>query len=610
MIKPSLPYLNSSSNSPYLKGASSGVVNWHTWCKEAIELAGKENKPIFISMGFVSSYMCTKMDKECFADKEVAAILNEHFICIKLDKEENPLVHQYLLSIAQILIPQEMTWPINLFLTPHLLPFFGVCYMPKETQGKQGGFLQVLTEVLTLYQEDLPSIEEQGHNMVEFYSSEVIPAKNESAASADHIKIGQTLFPSLDPLFAGIRGPHKFPLSYQMLYLINYGLAFEDVRSFFFIKKTLEAMRTSPLKDSLYGGYFSFAHDEKWEKPYYEKSLVVNAMIGRGLVHFIKQTNCLQAKQDLISIISFIVNYLKVEGGGFASSASSLDEERGLGASFKASRSLIENVLDEEEVEFVTGYFSIPHLSMGQSGSHLVSKMNVEQWALEQGYDPLDTESSIKSGLHKIRENLSSTHPLKIDTRRFLGGCSHVALVLFQAGQLLDKQDCIQSALDTLNFIDEHLVQKGIFFQYVDEQGAHNLAGFEDLTAYLHTLLEIFQTTKDNDLLEKAKAVLRCIDTYFYQGDLGLYFCKTTPLSIEVPLVFEDLTTPSAQAMWAHNLLMLYQIEGDEAYLKQAERIICALLPLAHENPWAYTYLLYVSMLYEQQFACSKLSAD
>ncbi|PCI76280.1 hypothetical protein COB21_04625 [Candidatus Aerophobetes bacterium] len=606
-----LPYFDdlSSSNSPYLNEHINALVPWHTWSRKAINLAIKHSKPLFVSMGFASSYMCMKMNKECFLDPEIAKILRDNFVCIKVDKDENHLIHHYLLNMAQMLIPHDLTWPINLFLTPELMPFFGVSYLPKNSVGEQGGMLDVLKEVAILYQEDRDTVTAQGRKMVNFYSTEVVPPKPQALAPIDHADITDKIFSMVDPLLAGIKHSCKFPLSFQSLYLLHYGKKAEDLRSFFFLQQTFEKMRHSNITDNLYGGYFSFTHDEQWSKPYFEKSLIVNTMIAKGLLAAASTTGDKALIKDCENTLAFILSNLKIEGQGFASTQYSLKEDR-LGDSYMLSKDFVDKTLAGEDLDIFTSYFSVTHIGNSQGKNLLASTRSISQWASDDGSDPLSTQCSLQKSLETIKNGMQEKNPPSLDTRQFLSNCSHVALLLFEAGQFLKRKDLITQAYDTLEFIDSHLKSKNYFYQYYNGDKAHNLAGLEDLSAYLNTLLSIFQQSNDSLYWKRATGVISAINTHFYQGSNGLYFCKNTPLSIDIPIFFEDLTQPSAQALQAHNALMLYQISSDESYLKQGRNIIASLQKIASENPWSYTYLLYVASLYEDMDKELKVSTD
>ena len=280
----------SGASSPYLREHAPSLVKWHTWSLEPLQEAASANKPLFISIGFASSYMCKRMNKECFLDTEVARKLNEDFICIKIDKDESSLIHHYLINFAKILIPQNLTWPVNLFLTPDLKPFFGVSYLPKTSTQEEGGLLEILAEVTTLYKEDLATVQAQGEKMLHFYASEVLPLATDLAASYDPAGAAEGIFAMADPLHGGVKSLYKFPLAHQAPFLLHYGIKHEDGRAFFLMKEAFEKMFISNISDKLFGGYFSFTHDEEWEKPYFEKTLITNTHVAKALLDFGLQT--------------------------------------------------------------------------------------------------------------------------------------------------------------------------------------------------------------------------------------------------------------------------------------------------------------------------------
>ena len=587
----------SRSSSPYLRGHAPSRVKWNTWSLKPLQEAASSGKPLFISIGFASSYMCTKMNKECFLDEEVAKKLNENFVCIKIDKDESSLIHHYLLNFAKILIPHDLTWPVNLFLTPDLKPFFGVSYLPKSSTHDEGGMLEILEEVIMLYKEDMSTVEAQGNKMISFYNTDIVPAMPVSQEPMKHEELAARLFAIVDPLHAGIKSVCKLPLSYQTHFLLQYGQQHQDLRAFFFIGETFKKMRLSNISDKLYGGYFSFTHDEAWEKPYFEKSLTINTMIGDALLTFAKKASDEESLKEAEKVVNFILANLKIKDEGFGLTEYSLEEER-LGDSYKLSTEYIHELLEGEDLDIFLSYFTIAFAGTSGGANILSCKNSIAQWAEEAGEDEESILLSLNRSLDKLRKGMKNEKPATLDTRQFLGANAQTALLLYKAGKLLNNESYLIYCYDLLEFLHKNFQTKEYFYQYYDEKKAHNAAELEDLVAYLHTLLILFNKTEKGEYKERADQVIRIIDNHFYQGKNGLFFSKSTPLSLEVPIFFEDLIAPSAQAIHAHNLLLISRIYDNQSYFDQGSKLIECLKERAYDNPWSYTYLLYVELLH------------
>ena len=258
--------------SPYLLQHAHNPVDWYPWGEEAFEKARREDKPIFLSIGYATCHWCHVIEEESFADPNIARLLNDSFVNIKVDREEHPQVDSIYMELAQGLMATSGGWPLNLVLTPDLKPFFAVTYLPPEARRGLLGFPQVIQQLNLIWQsKDREKLIEQADRIIEMFT-EISPTTGEVLPTEISIdKSIEALFEISDPIFGGIKGEPKFPLSYQLIFLLHYAKKHSDSRALFLAELTFDKMARGGIYDQLGGGFSRYSVDDRWMTPHFEK---------------------------------------------------------------------------------------------------------------------------------------------------------------------------------------------------------------------------------------------------------------------------------------------------------------------------------------------------
>ena len=568
---------NSLSNeaSLYLKQHANNPVHWFSWGKEAFELAKEKDKPILISIGYSSCHWCHVMAHECFEDEYIADIMNKHFICIKVDREERPDVDQVYMEAVQMII-QRGGWPLNVFCLPDGRPFFGGTYFPPEDRGN--GLVpwpQLLVRISDFYQKSRDELTE---------NAEAI-RNNLLASSASSISSKDFNYADLNLAVQGICGNHddqyggfgqapKFPQAMVLNFLMSMRDHKETSKEMneridFVVGHTLKAMAHGGLYDQIGGGFSRYSVDAHWLVPHFEKMLYDNALLLESYV----RAYLFKEEPLYRDIIEETVDWLDRDlllNCGLYASALDADVDGEEGKSY---------VWDIETIEQILG----PSLGKTFSLAYGVSqKGNFEDdrsvLALQDGdYTVRDDLSDARKVLLKFREENRSL-PTRDDKVLTAWNCL-LATALAEAGFYLNRKDWVAKARHIIDFIDSNLAETdsngfSLSSVYYEDSGKQVSGFFHDYAYYAQALLAVaskvdwLEAGASSYYINKAKVCYKHIESHF--GDVtapGFYY---TGKNAEAPVVrrkeWFDNATPSGNAMVLHVLSQLYALTGNVDY--------------------------------------------
>ncbi|HMB70917.1 MAG TPA: thioredoxin domain-containing protein, partial [bacterium] len=306
--------------SPYLLQHAGNPVDWYPWGDEALERARAEDKPILVSIGYSACHWCHVMEHESFEDPQIAALMNEHFVCIKVDREERPDVDEVYMTAVQLMgIPGG--WPLNVFLTPDGRPFFGGTYFPPEDRYGRAGWPRVLAQVARAWETQRESVLEQAGGVVEALGRSSEFAVQDDLPGAPYLdSVREQLAGSFDDTWGGFGGAPKFPPSLALEFLLRRHARHGDEEDLRMVVKTLDAMARGGMYDQLGGGFHRYSVDEKWLVPHFEKMLYDNAMLARVYVQAWQVTGEDRWARVARETLDWTLREMTEEGGGFRSS--------------------------------------------------------------------------------------------------------------------------------------------------------------------------------------------------------------------------------------------------------------------------------------------------
>ena len=395
----SQPIQNTLKNhsAPYLALHGDDPVAWQTWDQKTKDLANKENKILFLSIGYFSCHWCHVMQQESYQNEEIAKYINDNFIPVKIDRELEPALDRQLMNFTQRIIGRG-GWPLNVFLTPTGHPIYSVLYAPSDQ------FLQLLLKINQVWVDDYEKVQQliSSEEITTFPNSE--PALDDKAYSEIINNSPASIMARADRRYGGFGNDQKFPSTPQLHYLIQQFKNSNDKELAEFLTLSLDAMATKGLHDHVLGGFFRYTVDREWNIPHFEKMLYDNA----NLSHLYIEAGSVLNKPEYIGIgkltLDFMLQFMWHEGNAFVSSFSAVDDENVEGGSYLWMPSEINSILEEDEAALILDVWNLDRKPELPAGNHPRFIKSLEQFAIDNNYALDQVKLLYESGLTKLRK--------------------------------------------------------------------------------------------------------------------------------------------------------------------------------------------------------------
>ena len=569
-----------SEKSPYLLKHSTNPVDWYSWGREALTKARNDNMPIFLSIGYSTCHWCSVMERESFEDAKTAAFINKNFIPIKVDREERPEIDAYYMKAVQTMTGSG-GWPLSVFLTPDLKPFYGGTYFPLEPRYGSPSFMQVLEFVSNLWKEKREEVMENSRQVLQAIApAEVSAEQNLDGSALDNGC--SMLLASFDSDHGGFGGAPKFPLPGTLGFLLRCYHRTGKELPLRAALKTLNEIMAGGIRDHVGGGFHRYSTDSTWLIPHFEKMLYDNALLARVYAEAY-QVTCNEEYAEVVrETLSWIRKEMKAEGGGFYS-AQDADTPEGEGIYYTwTPEEVIESAGDEDGSTFIrlygvtrTGNFegrTILHRKPGASIQH------EEKKALARS----------KRSLYRTR--LGRPRP-STDTK-ILTSWNGLAISAFAFSSLaLDSAGLSKEATDAARFILENNMKEGrLLRRYAG--GEATLEGtLEDYAFFVQGLLDLFETTSEPVWLKEAIDLTKAMIEDYEDKDKGGFYLSLYAEPARLKESY-DGPTPSGNSVAALDLIRLYELTGNAWYRKVAERTLRFFGRELEEQPRAHTSML------------------
>jgi uncharacterized protein len=587
--------------SPYLIQHAHNPVDWHPWSDETITLAKKENKPIFLSIGYATCHWCHVMEKESFEDEKTAEHLNDAFICIKVDREERPDIDAVYMAACQMLTGSG-GWPLSIFMTPTKEPFFAATYIPKNSRAGQAGLIDICRQVKKLWAADKEKIENSAAGIAaqlgKAFAFTAADEPDDSLLDQAYNKIK----PGFDPLHGGFDPAPKFPTPHRLLFLLRCYHRKGDSNALKMVKKTLTAMRLGGIWDHVGFGFHRYSTDSQWLLPHFEKMLYDQALIATAYLEAYQITKDPLFAATANDIFTYVLRDMTAGEGAFysAEDADSEGEEgkfyvwtteefcRVLGDKTAGRWSTIlrlspEGNFTDEATRRKTGA-NILHLTAPMK--KWAAKFNLTEDQLEEDW------ANIRNQLFHSREK--RVHPLKDD--KILTDWNGLMIAALALGaRILNKPEYENAARKAADFILSRMRDDNgqLFHRFRDGELAV-AAQAADYAFMIHGLLSLYQTTYDLTFAEDAKKLQEKMIECFWDEKNGGFF--TTPAgSTELPVRPKELydgAIPSANSVALFNLVFLSRLTGDPQWENRVWAQIRAFAGTVKSQPQAFTYFL------------------
>jgi uncharacterized protein len=574
--------LNEAS-SPYLLQHRDNPVHWWEWGPEALAEAKRLDKPILISIGYAACHWCHVMAHESFEDPDVAAVMNELFVSIKVDREERPDVDHVYMS-ALHLLGEPGGWPLTMFLTPEGEPFWGGTYFPKEARFGRPGFVDVLREISRLYHAE-PERILKNRDAIKQHLAKTDPSDGGTLGPDDLDRMGLRLSELIDTENGGLQGAPKFPNPPILEYLYRYArrTGNEDAKRRFLL--TLERMALGGIHDHLGGGFARYSVDERWLVPHFEKMLYDNAQLLELYALSFAETGRALFRDAAEGIVTWLDREMTIPEGAFASSLDA-DSEGEEGRFYVWSLGEIRAVLGAEDAAFFAKVYDISE--QGNFEGHNIPNR------LISGEAPPAVEERLAAMRAKLLERRASRVRPGLDDKVLADWNGLMISSLVRAAPLLDRPEWIALASRTYRFVAESMSRNGSL-GHSWRGGALIFPGFAlDQAAMMRAALALYETTSEPAYLQDAQTWRDGLLSDFMvteTGCLAMTAQGADPLVVR-PQPTHDDAVPNANGVFAEALVRLAQITETQDDLQRASEILSRLVGIARSAPLGHTSIL------------------
>ncbi|WP_420420556.1 thioredoxin domain-containing protein [Simkania sp.] len=560
--------------SPYLLQHAHNPVDWYPWGEEAFEAAKKLDKPIFLSIGYTTCHWCHVMSRESFENSEIATLMNETFINVKVDREELPEIDSLYMEFAQALMASGSGWPLNLILTADLKPFYATTYMPPTTRQEMMGVKELTSHIKQLWKSgERELLLDQAEKLVDLFARSV-QTRGEELPSEGHLDTAMALlYEAIDPVYGGMKGAPKFPLEYQVPFFLEHARREQDSRSLFFAELTLSMMHRGGIFDQVGGGFSRYSVDEKWIIPHFEKMLYDNALMALAFLDAWKLTKKPLYRQVCEEILDYLLRDMQHQGGGFYSAEDAeTDGEEGAYYTWHAQE--IQQLLSPDDLDLFCEYFDVTPKGNFGGKNVLHRTMSIEEFSELRGLDPLVIQTRLDTCLSLLFEARNDRkRPFKDD--KILVTWNAMAIDAFiKAGRAFQNETYLKSGLAAANFIRQNLWKDGRLKRHFREGQTDYEGGLDDYAYLIRALVTLAEADLGNVWLDWALEMSDFLEKEF-KAEEGAFY-QTGPdhsILLRRPELF-DGAQPSGNAIHAENLIRLSQLSQNRELRIQAEDIL------------------------------------
>jgi uncharacterized protein YyaL (SSP411 family) len=586
--------------SPYLLQHAKNPVQWYTWNESALKKATEEHKPIFLSIGYSSCHWCHVMAHESFENSNIAKIMNENFINIKVDREERPDIDDIYQKVCQIATGQG-GWPLSVFLTPDQKPFYVGTYFPILDSYGRPGFESLLRQLAQSWKENPQDIIKTAENFLTNLQ------KTESVNSLENLdksildEAAINLIQLGDLIHGGFGSAPKFPNSSNLSFMLRYSKLSGISKFQEFALKTLRKMAQGGIFDQLRGGFHRYSTDSKWLVPHFEKMLYDNALIP------VVYTEAYQITKDpfYLEVVTKTLNYVLEEmtssEGGFYS-AQDADSEGEEGKYYVWNKSEIQQILGSDADVFCL-FYDVTGGGNFEGKTILCNNISLSSVAFKFGKTEDQVKNILNSGIKKLLDVRSKRPPPGLDDKILTSWNALMISALAKGFRVSNEQSFLNAAEKCISFIENHLVNNGKLLHTYKNGTSKIQAYLEDYSYFISALLDIFEIKPELKYLETAQTFGNYLIDHFWDPTQKNFFMtdNTHEKLIIRPKSNYDLSMPSGNSVAAYSLLRLYHLTQEKKFLEISLAVMESQATMAAENPFGFGYLLNTIYMYLQK---------
>lgn len=559
--------------SPYLLQHGENPVDWYPWCGEAFQRAYEEDKPIFLSIGYSTCHWCHVMAQESFEDPEVAARLNQEYICIKVDREERPDVDAVYMAVCQAMTGSG-GWPLTILMTPKQKPFFAGTYFPKEA------LIDLLSQISTLWKTERELLLQNSEQIL----GAVKEHTGKRLGSCTPLLLAQAykqLREQFDPQWGGFGTAPKFPSAHNLLYLLYYAQLEQKPEALEMVEKTLQAMAVGGIFDQIGGGFSRYSTDEKWLIPHFEKMLYDNALLLITYLTAYQLTKHEEYADVARRIARYMYQELYRENGGFFCGQDA-DSEGIEGKYYLLTPEEVTTVLGKESSEAFCRDYDIR-----EGGNYINGSVPNRITSSAVAWKADDPRLSRLNAYRKERTRLHR------DEKILLSWNGWAIIAMSMAGEILDEEQYRRAACQTQRFIEKSMTDaEGRLLLCYYDGGAAQKGQLDDYAVYSLSLLTLYRATFDCTYLKLALYRVRQFIQFFADGENGGFFMNSADAEqlIIRPKESYDGAMPSDNSVAAMVLEVLANLTGEREWREAADRQHAFIAGQAETYPAGYGF--------------------
>ncbi|NLL55596.1 MAG: thioredoxin domain-containing protein [Clostridiales bacterium] len=569
--------------SPYLLQHATNPINWYPWSEKAFSMAKEQDKPVFLSIGYSTCHRCHVMEKESFQDKEIADMLNKHFISIKVDREERPDIDSVYMEVCQALTGSG-GWPMTIIMTAEQKPFFAGTYLPKRNALGRIGLYELLEYVSSMWSRDKQKLSESGQRIIEFLAKEEESKERDRERSVPDIL--DNAFTRFDMAFdeenGGFGGAPKFPTSHNLLFLMDYAVAKENDKAWKMAQKTLIQMYRGGIYDHIGGGFSRYSTDEIWLEPHFEKMLYDNALLINAYATYIENSKNFELNELFSDVITKTIGYLVTElrhpeGAFYCAQDADVDGKEG--EYYFLTKKEIYNALDTESADSFCASYDI------KDEKSIANLLNNPSY--------LTASKELDNYRDKLIEFRKSRAKLFTDDKILTAWNALMISALVKAGKVLGRETYIKYAIKAYEFIEKNLTgENGLLYIRWRDGEKKQMGILDDYAFYAKALIDLYSCTFNLDYLERAAEIAHKMYSDFGNGN-GLYlYSQNSEQLIIRPKQYHDGAMPSGNSVACDVFNSLYKLTGHEKWQRCIKTQFEAIIPNAERYALGYGYSL------------------
>ena len=561
--------------SPYLLQHAHNPVDWQPWGSEAFERARKEDKPIFLSIGYSTCHWCHVMERESFENEQIAKIMNEHFVSIKVDREQRPDVDEIYMN-AVVMMTGSGGWPLSVFITPEGKPFYGGTYFPPKDGYGRPSFERVLLSVADAWKNRRQELVDSAGKMSKLLQITPTTTEKKNISLETLEKAFDQFHKSFDAIYGGFGTAPKFPQPANLSMLLSYWQRTDNNQALNMVENTLDAMADGGIYDHIGGGFHRYATDAQWLVPHFEKMLYDQALLSKVYLQAYQITKQERYAQTAREIFDYVLRDMTDPTGGFYS-AEDADSEGKEGTFYLWNPEQTASMLDEEQARLFNAYYGVTNEGNFEEGKTILN-ITTSMKRLEKDFqkDQATIENILKTARTRLfKERAKRIRPHR-DEKIITAWNGLMISSLAYGGAVLQEEKYIEAARRSAEFVLNTLHKNGRLMRYYRDGQVVEKAFLDDYAFTAMGLLDLYEATFDVKWLIEAKSLSNQMIELFADTETGGFFLagKDSEKLITRTKPGSDGAIPSGNSVAALVLLKLGKLTMDQHFTELGDKVL------------------------------------